>query len=69
MIKVKKSTARSVEYTNNYPTGNILESMFKGPEQTFRKWEKIGRNEICPCGSGKKYKNCCINSNIDWSTE
>lgn len=21
---------------------------------------KIGRNEKCPCGSGKKYKNCCI---------
>lgn len=20
---------------------------------------KIGRNERCPCGSGKKYKNCC----------
>ncbi|MCP4719112.1 MAG: type I methionyl aminopeptidase [Desulfobacteraceae bacterium] len=22
---------------------------------------KIGRNDICPCGSGKKYKNCCRN--------
>ena len=22
---------------------------------------KIGRNETCPCGSGKKYKKCCIN--------
>lgn len=22
---------------------------------------KISRNEPCPCGSGKKYKNCCIN--------
>lgn len=21
--------------------------------------EKIGRNELCPCGSGKKYKKCC----------
>ncbi|MGD9678687.1 MAG: preprotein translocase subunit SecA [Vulcanibacillus sp.] len=21
--------------------------------------DKIGRNEVCPCGSGKKYKNCC----------
>jgi hypothetical protein len=20
----------------------------------------IGRNELCPCGSGKKYKRCCI---------
>ena len=21
---------------------------------------KIGRNDPCPCGSGKKYKNCCL---------
>lgn len=21
---------------------------------------KIGRNQLCPCGSGKKYKNCCM---------
>ena len=23
--------------------------------------KKIGRNQICPCGSGKKYKKCCLN--------
>jgi hypothetical protein len=23
--------------------------------------KKIGRNERCPCGSGRKYKNCCAN--------
>ena len=23
---------------------------------------KIGRNELCPCGSGKKYKRCCFSS-------
>jgi len=22
--------------------------------------EKAGRNDPCPCGSGKKYKNCCL---------
>jgi uncharacterized protein len=22
--------------------------------------EKVGRNDPCPCGSGKKYKNCCL---------
>lgn len=22
--------------------------------------KKIGRNELCPCGSGKKYKKCCL---------
>ncbi len=25
------------------------------------KGEKIGRNDPCPCGSGKKYKKCCLN--------
>ena len=24
-----------------------------------RKAEKVGRNDLCPCGSGKKYKKCC----------
>lgn len=26
-----------------------------------RKTPKVGRNAPCPCGSGKKYKKCCIN--------
>ncbi|WP_157899924.1 DUF1186 domain-containing protein [Luteitalea pratensis] len=28
---------------------------------------KIGRNEPCPCGSGRKYKKCC-GATIEWST-
>ena len=31
----------------------------KDSSSTPRKVKKIGRNEKCPCGSGKKYKNCC----------
>jgi uncharacterized protein YecA (UPF0149 family) len=26
--------------------------------------EKIGRNDPCPCGSGKKYKKCCGASGV-----
>jgi uncharacterized protein YecA (UPF0149 family) len=33
--------------------------------QPVRTEPKIGRNEPCPCGSGKKYKNCCINKKKD----
>ncbi len=29
------------------------------PKQYIRSTPKIGRNEPCPCGSGKKYKKCC----------
>ncbi|MDE5618015.1 MAG: SEC-C domain-containing protein [Clostridia bacterium] len=27
--------------------------------ETVRKEKQPGRNDPCPCGSGKKYKNCC----------
>jgi preprotein translocase subunit SecA len=29
------------------------------PEPARREGPKVGRNEPCPCGSGKKYKKCC----------
>lgn len=35
-------------------------SFGKGPPpQVVRNAPKVGRNEPCPCGSGKKYKKCC----------
>ncbi len=36
---------------------NKDDSVAKGPYR--RKHAKIGRNDPCPCGSGKKYKQCC----------
>ncbi|MBD3329587.1 preprotein translocase subunit SecA [Candidatus Dojkabacteria bacterium] len=32
-----------------------------GPKTVVNKEEKVGRNDPCPCGSGKKYKKCCLN--------
>ncbi len=29
------------------------------PKQPVRNTDKVGRNDVCPCGSGKKYKKCC----------
>lgn len=38
---------------------NIVPS---APVKPFvREQKKVGRNELCTCQSGKKYKNCCIN--------
>ena len=35
-----------------------------GPKTPYvRKGAKVGRNDPCPCGSGKKYKNCCGRNN------
>ncbi|HPT84584.1 MAG TPA: preprotein translocase subunit SecA [Bacillota bacterium] len=31
----------------------------KPKPRTVKKTEKVGRNDPCPCGSGKKYKKCC----------
>lgn len=41
------------------PTREVAGDEEAGPEKPFvRKGKKIGRNDPCPCGSGKKYKNC-----------
>ena len=38
-----------------------LKRLYKEQKEstTIRKEEKVGRNDPCPCGSGKKYKKCC----------
>jgi SWIM/SEC-C metal-binding protein len=35
-----------------------LEKLLNPPEP-IKLGNKIGRNDPCPCGSGKKYKKCC----------
>ena len=34
----------------------------KNKHTIVRDYNKTGRNDPCPCGSGKKYKNCCLSS-------
>ncbi len=33
-------------------------AMYAGKQPVFRTEPKVGRNDPCPCGSGKKYKKC-----------
>ena len=42
------------KYNNKY-----LKNLKPFNFDTIKKPKKIGRNEPCPCGSGKKYKKCC----------
>ena len=35
------------------------------PETFRREQPKVGRNDPCPCGSGKKYKNCCMKKDME----
>ncbi len=46
----EKSDASSRSGTNHEPDGRRVQTVRQGP--------KIGRNDPCPCGSGKKYKMC-----------
>jgi len=54
-------TVRQIAYemiktlTGDYPSGKT-ESL----KRIFPNQGKIGRNNPCPCGSGKKYKKCCM---------
>ena len=41
-------------------TFDFMEAMMNRP-QVKPAPKDIGRNDPCPCGSGKKYKNCCMN--------
>ena len=40
-------------------TGGKPQQKKARPQATVRHANKVGRNDPCPCGSGKKYKNCC----------
>ena len=44
------------------PKGPVAMGMVNRSEgnKSARKDSHVGRNDLCPCGSGKKYKNCCM---------
>ena len=44
---------------NIFPFDEVLNKMKDG--QFVRTEPQTGRNDPCPCGSGKKFKNCCLN--------
>src|SRR6266550_404237 len=60
----RESVAQEVEMQQPRPQRMVLsrgnESVQSAAvSQARRQGEKIGRNDPCPCGSGKKYKRCC----------
>lgn len=67
-----------IENTDNVVSTSIGSSVdlnkYVRPRKTrtiIRKFNhKVGRNEPCPCGSGKKFKNCCMgNGNFEGTRE
>ncbi len=56
----KQREIRKKEFDNIFCDMDQMKN--KGTVLPFkRKTKKVGRNEPCPCGSGKKYKKCCLN--------
>jgi hypothetical protein len=41
------------------PPSPFTQRKIQPPKGPIRKGPKVGRNDACPCGSGKKYKKCC----------
>ncbi|MBM3461461.1 MAG: YchJ family protein [Armatimonadetes bacterium] len=50
----ERSNFRKAEGRWYYTDGEMVK-----PKPIVRESPKVGRNEPCPCGSGKKYKKCC----------
>ena len=42
-----------------YEEVEVIENGDTKASKTAKAKTTVGRNEPCPCGSGKKYKNCC----------
>ena len=61
MLKAKADWLYGLPQWNNIFTEEKRKEITKEQRLsgTFIREEKIGRNEPCPCGSGKKYKKCC----------
>ena len=54
-----ESTAREFELAVS--TGEAVHHHGHAPQKPFvHKADKTGRNDPCPCGSGKKFKQCCM---------
>lgn len=52
-------------FKKRHSTMRILYNKFRGKKipESVTDTPRIGRNDPCPCGSGKKYKKCCLNKN------
>jgi hypothetical protein len=61
---VPEELADKRAFRNSLPPASVLRNMpiaraRRNDSATIRSSGKVGRNDPCPCGSGKKYKKCC----------
>lgn len=53
LVKQEEQRTMKINENKDNRPGNV------GKQKTIKKNKKVGRNDPCPCGSGKKYKKCC----------
>lgn len=60
VTKLKEHKDSAVSAYNSDENGHSLKASADSDNSPLKRDEaKVGRNDDCPCGSGKKYKNCC----------
>ena len=61
MVAAKADWLYGLPQWNDIFTEERQKELYKEQKSstTVVKGKKVGRNDPCPCGSGKKYKNCC----------
>jgi hypothetical protein len=61
-LRVERETVRELTERQKAlaPLREVFDRMLGGQEAYTPTEPKIGRNDPCPCGSGKKYKKCCM---------
>ena len=56
----QRSSNMNGDMARRQAAGSVTASHTQGASVTVkRSAPKVGRNDPCPCGSGKKYKQCC----------
>ena len=61
MVEAKAEWLYGLEAWDHILSAERRKELYREQKQsgTIRKEVKVGRNDPCPCGSGKKYKYCC----------
>lgn len=61
MVEAKADWLYEMEVWDNLLTAERRKELYREQKAsgTIVKGKKVGRNDLCPCGSGKKYKFCC----------
>ncbi len=65
LVPILTKEDAKAQYVNGdfFPFENLPEDIQKRLIDDGKEWAQIGKNTRCPCGSGKKFKRCCMKRN------